>query len=547
MRHVVKVLTLLLLPAIASAQDAPPTAWGRAGESNGALDGSRAPWLDAWSPLRPITDIARGAMRAPLAAGLLVAPNPIVGAFTVSGTPAALARDVRDHGAAPKFYEIIARSARESGTYRRPLDVADAAVAQVIGQGWATVGTRGVAIGRFVIDRESIDQSSFTARINPYSASPFVMTDSVQPPMLRTRARLEGALSLTMGAYAGGISAAVESREHNSIDFPLRRSGRMAVPAVTLGVERTLPWLAGRVGAYTRWQEPNESNILSARPLATEVYAVQAYDEPFGLPQTPLSPSLFARNDRRATAQGLTLDAAFAGVRVVLVHERGRRAEDQTLAPFAATRAIDRWRAEGAETRFTVSRSLGSATQLLIIGSQETLDGSAVRADLTGTAITGSDTRHALEADVRWTLSRWSAAARGGVVLTDHARRDFVAEVATSIQRTTPFVSAEVARQVRGVSILLGGSATNTGAKAGIPTDVAARGPEYRRLIAGDLAYEVADGIATAAWVGTRIPVGKVSLHASVRVEQSSARTEALERLQPTGERRVVSVVFGVQ
>ena len=76
---------------------------------------------------------------------------------------------------------------------------------------WSRVGVHGVAIGRFVIDRETDDVSSFSLRLAPYVSSRFTMMDSVQPPMQRTRARLEGALGYELGWFGLGLSAGIES------------------------------------------------------------------------------------------------------------------------------------------------------------------------------------------------------------------------------------------------------------------------------------------------------------------------------------------------
>lgn len=233
----------VLVPFTVHAQDTPPTAWGRGADVSSALSNGAAAWLGAWSPLRPIVAVPRGLLRAPLAPGLLDAPAPLAGAFVLAGAPGALARDLmpRLKGDSARFSELRVRAAGASGDYHRPLDVSDSRVTQVSGQGWAPVGTRGIAIGRFVIDREDNDVSSFTQRVAPYYSSPFVATDSVRPPMQGTRARLEGALGLRLGGFGLGVSAGIDTREQNSIDFPLRRSGRAATPAAMIGAERVLP------------------------------------------------------------------------------------------------------------------------------------------------------------------------------------------------------------------------------------------------------------------------------------------------------------------
>ena len=303
----------LLTGSRLQAQSMVPTAWGGAPDLTGSLTGTNATWLGAWSPLRPIIDIPRSLLRAPPAPGVLNTPSPMGGAFVLAGAPGALARDLKPalRGDTTRFSDLQVRASSENGDYRRPLDVQDSRVTQVSGMGWSPVGARGIAIGKFVVDREHNDVSSFAERVAPYWSSPIVATDSVTPPMLRTRARLEGALGLRLGEFGIGMSAGIDTREHNSIDFPLRRSGRATTPAVMVGIERTLPWYRARIGTYYRWSEPNETNVLNPAPLPTVIYAIQGYDEPFGIPVNSGS-SVFIRNDRRATAIGGTVEATIS-------------------------------------------------------------------------------------------------------------------------------------------------------------------------------------------------------------------------------------------
>lgn len=536
----------------AMAQDIPPTAWARPQESNGALADRLPSWLGAWSPLRPIVDAQRSLLRAPATPGLLDAPPPMIGAFVLAGAPGAFVRDfARDSGSAgglPHFGHFYARSASEDGDYRRPLDVADSRVKQVGGFGWAPIGRRGMAIGRFVVDQEENDVSSFTARITPFSSTPIIMTDSVQPPMQRTRARLEGAVGAEVFGFGLGVSAALDSRENNSVDFPLRRSGRSALPGVAFGAERALPWYGLRIGVYGRWSEPNESNRLNPAPASTIIYQVQGYDEPFGFVVNATTP-IFTRTDTRATATGGTIEASAFGASAVLMHESGSRNDEQTLAPFNANRAIERWRADGKETRLQVRRPIGARIVANVIAVTEESEGAGSRSDLTGIAFNGTDKREAIEADIRLTWNAaWSAAVIAGTVRTGHARNDYAAELWSDANAVSPFASVEVARRFARASVAAGLSFADRVpyGTSSIP-NVEDRGANYNRIIAPSLAYEVSQARATAWWVTATAPFRESVLYASLRVEGTQSRAVDTARLAPSGERSGWSLSLGIR
>lgn len=540
-------LLVLGAPRGLAAQDAPPSAWGRANDVNGASSSGTATWLGAWSPLRPITDIPRGLIRAPLAPGLLDAPAPMAGAFVLAGSPAALTRDLvpRLPGDTARFGDLRFRVADESGEFRRPLDIAESRVVGASGFGWSPVGSRGIAIGRFVVDKEKADISSFAERVASYWSSPFVATDSVMPPMERTRARLEGALGLRLGEFGVGVSAGLDTREHNSVDFPLRRTGRASTPAVMLGVERTLPWFGLRVGGYYRWSEPNETNTLNANPMATIIYAIQGYDEPFGYVVGANSP-VFVRIDRRATALGGTAEFTALDTRVVVTYEQGDRAEDQYRNITSQSRPTDQWRASGSNTRLQLQRMFGSRVRATVVGSNESLDGTAVRNDLTGIAFEGGDARLAVEGDVRVQLgSAWSLALLGGATRLSSDRIDYVVTLSSDIQTVTPFVGGEVARRWGRWAVSVGGSAASTSPTGVLPN--ADQGPTYERLIAPALAYDASEARAVAAWLTATAPLRKGTVIASVRSERTTPLSVVSARLQPSGERTGWSVSLGVR
>jgi hypothetical protein len=504
--------------------------------------------MGAWSPLRPIAESPRSLLRAPLAPGILDAPAPRAGAFVLAGAPGALSGDFRRANDTARFSELRLRNASEDGEFRRPLDVADPSVIQVTGQGWAPFGRTGVAIGRFVIDRQTEDVSSFTGRVAPYVSAPSIMTDSVRPPMRRTRARLEGALGVRVYGFGLGLAAAIDSREHSTVDFPLRRSGRASTPAATVGAERALPWYGIRIGAYHRWSEPNESNILSARPLPTLMYSVQGYDEPFGLPVNASTPNVFTRNDRFAKATGGTAEATLLGAHFVVTHESSKRSDRQNLAPFTESPPVDTWAAEGSETRVQVQRDFGARIRATVVGSDEAFNGSGRRADLDGIAFRGYDARRAIEGDVRVSIgSSMRGAVLAGVVETTHELRDFVAQLRSSAVSRTPFVSAELARGFGRFAVAAGVSSAAAVPVSGRIPVTDERGELYKRVTAPDLAYQVTEARAMGIWVTATAVLRGTTFIATLRSENSSPRTVAGHRLQPEGERSARSFAIGVR
>ena len=554
--------TMLLCASTASAQDGAAGGWGRAPEATAATAGGTAAWMQAWSPLRSTGDVVRGLLRAPLAPSLLTAPAPRAGAFVLAGAPGALGRDLMaasaprgfSGGDSARFGEVRVRAATETGSYRRPLDMAESQATQVSGGGYAPVGKRGVVMGQFTVDREQHDQSAFAQRVGVYGSSPFVVTDSVTPPMQRTRARLEGALGLRLGQFGVGASAALESREHFSVDFPLRRTGRHAVPALSAGIERVLPWFGARVGTYYRWTEPVETNSLNPTPLATNVYQIQGYDEPVGL-VIASGNQLFVRNEKRASVVGGTAEFSAFGARIVLVHEQGDRREDQYFQISARTRPTDRWRANGTDSRLQMQRTVLGRGLLTLVGSRQAVTGTASRQDLTGIVFEGHDETLSGEADLRWRFGpRWQVAAMAGGTQRRFTREDFVVSLRTRVESSTPFVGGEVARSLGAAAsngdvvhgVALGGSWAAVAPAGAVPATTN-RGASYRRLIAPALSYDLAQSRALGAWATVRTRLGVTPLWVTVRMDKTQPGTEAPSRLQPSGERSVWSLSLGLR
>lgn len=548
-RAALAAIAMFVASDVSVAQDTPLTAWAQAPHTTASANSATsAIWLGAWSPLRPIVDAPRGLLRAPLAPGLFDAPAPIAGAFVLAGAPGALARDFRRRDDSASFGQLLVRQGRESGNFRRPLDVAHSRLTQVSGQGFSTLGRSGMAIGRFVVDQEENDRSSFTARVQPYVAFPVISTDTVEPPMLRTRARLEGALAWRVAGFGIGVSAGLDTREHNSVDAPLRRSGRAVIPAASLGIEHQLPWFDVRLGGFYRWSEANESNQLRPRPSSAVLFPLRGLDEPFGVDVTSQQ-NPFVRNERRTTSLGATAAGVVLGTDVVVVFARGSRAEDETMSPFDRVRRdLERWRADGSEFRAMAQRTFANTFTTTVVTSLESSAGEGQRAEFDGISYEGSDARRAVELDVRTPAGKtWSVAVLGGVVQTEHSLTDFVAQLEATTVVSMPFVGAELGRRFNRGAVSAGVSfAQMTPSRARLPA-VADRGERYQLLIAPAWSYEVAEASAMAGWATAQWRVSKTLLLANIRAERASPRTVVSSRLQPGGERSVLSVSFGVR
>ncbi len=538
------VLGVSATAGLLTAQDTPPTAWGRAGDVHAPLSAPSAVWLGGWSPLRPVSEAPRGMLRAPLAPGLLDAPAPIAGAFFLSGAPGALARDLSPSADSARFGDLRGVLAGASGEYRRPLDPGAASVFGVSGQGWARVGTRGVGIGRFVVDRESLDPSSNTSRLTPYSGSPFLATDSVTPPMARTRARLEGALGWELYGFGLGLAAGLEVREQTTFDAPLRRAGRSAHPAWSVGAERALPWLSARLGAYARAMEPVETNILNPRPAATVYFPVRGFDEPISVPVEG-TVSLFTREQRRAHAPGLTGSFMVAGTSITATHEQGDLAEDGVLA-VQINPQVNRWRTTGQETRLQAQRALTEQWRLTAVVADASHDGTGRRLDLEGVAYVASHAQRTVELDLRGRYGAWQVAVLGGGGTTTRDARDFVAELFIDLEGAQTFGAIEVARDLPRGTVAMGVSGTSSAASGRLPA-VEEMQPVNQRLLAPMLAYEVAEARATALWITGRIPVAGSTLLTTLRYEQTAPTREVPELLQPTGTRTGWSFALGLR
>lgn len=532
---------MLVAPVVVGAQ-------GTA-ESERVTDSGQASWTTAWSPLAPVAEHQR--MLPMLGAGpqLLVAPEPRVGLAWFARQAAALPLELRSatlDTSASRFGELRLRGGGERGDYRRPLDAPTSSVWQGAGLGWRPLGTRGAGIGRVIVDQEQQGESGPSARVTPYTSSPFVVADTLSPEMRRARARLEGMAGWRVSGFGLGLAAGVETRELRSIDAPLRRSTRSTRQGVTAGIAHELPWMRLALGAHVRWQGSTENGAIVPRPGSGVAFAIQGYAEPDSL-VIDIS-SLTRRIVARADAAGLGARARVLGTDLVAYGETTRRREHH-IAGVLPSSPQERWDADGNEWGVAAQRALWTSRALItawVRGSS--LEGDAHRPDLTGIILTGRESRLAIVADGRLHMpgSAWRFGVQGGTTRETMARTDYVASLATDIVAWSPSASLEVARDVgtRGalaVTVLGGQHATTSRVPAS-----AEQGPVYREYIAPELALAAGGATLLGGGVTGRWRVRNGTWWASLRGE-SLAPTGPQLTASPDGNRTMWSVTVGLQ
>jgi hypothetical protein len=530
----------ILAPSFAAAQDTPTAALLGALDAHAATASRVAPWRMGWSPLRTSADAPRGLQQAALPSLDETQYAARISPFWIAGVP-----DVQRRADSSRYRALLASRATANGTYRRPFDIASSSVAVVEGIGWSPVGNRTQVIGHVLVSRESNATSAFTSRVTPYTASPFLLADSVTPPMRRDQLRMEGGLLTGLGSLHLGILAALDAREHNSVDFPLRRNGRALHPSVVVGLAHGIPRLPITVGIHARWSEPVETQLLNPIPLPTAYYPVRGLDGPPAL-SIRNSNSLFTRTLQRVQTRGASAQLHLGSIDATLVGERTKRADDQYFDPFTLVRATDQWRAEGTELRGAVQRAVGSRTTITALAAYATLSGEGRRADLRGLAVEGSDTRSAFEvrAHHRWRGTLFLAG--GGAVRHETRRSDYVARSALAFVTTQPFGQFAMVRPVgpvelHGAFTLAGNTATGT-----VPATPGSSA-NYQQLLAPGFAYSVATSRASGVSASAALPTTRARYVLSVRHDRAAPTVATNVRLIPQGNRRTTVLSFAVE
>lgn len=496
-----------------------------------------------WSPLTPIAIHYRLLPAAPVPPQLILLARPLTGSFWAAGNPAALPAEV------PEAYgELRGGVAGIEGAYRRPLDAPRTRAVQLSGLGWRRVGEQAAAAGRIILDQEDVPISQPTLRVEPYVSNPFVLTDTINPAMVRSRARLEGAMGWTYHGWQVGGAAGIESREQRSQNSAVRRTGRATLPGLIVGVARELPLGQMSIGARARWTGGNETGSTAPPPNAsTRLFVLRGYDEPEPLnaPGVPV----MRRIESNATSLGFDLTGVVLGARYAIFADRTSREETQVSA-LQPNPPTDRWNAEGKALGAALQRDLPGGILITVATRLATIDGDATRADLEGIVFGSEESNVSAMLDARWLPAggRWRAGVVVRTARDRSERTDFLAELRSEIEAWSPGASIELARHV-GRASWVGAAVGQTwySAASTIPSPDSL-GTEYRRLIAPELAFTARAATATALTLTVSHDVGRSSVWVRAHRESlSPSDREPVPSLAPGGNRSRWMVTIGLR
>ncbi len=511
-------------------------------QSTGA-DVGDAPSGWRWSPLRSFGDLGLPRPGSPESPRLLELPAPRVGLAWSAGNPAGLRDDIDS-----AWTHFVVASGAVSGSYRRPLDPASAATAGTSLSAWRRVGARLAAVGRVSVERETIDDGTAAAFINPYGSSPFVPADTNRPALRRPIVTIEGGEAIALKRWRIGVAAGFRLLENNSSRSAASLLGRASSAGLTLGVSRRLG-AHTQFGAHGRRLVGSESVNLVANPRTVRVYALDGLvsvdpgDFSVGLPP------FFRRAERSgnaigADASGRTFGATWSA------YARWQTYDERQLFAVATNAPVDHWRttgyAAGGAAQRVVRRML--ATLRVDWSSQR---GDAERATTAGGSYAADASTLALAADLRYanadTPWRWGvtlAVGRDAQAVNDRSAR-----MTTDIAAWAPSVAAEVGRAVsERMTLVAGYGVAGYTPYAGVPSP-ADRGRAYRTLIAPALEMAAAAARSDRATVGGRWRVGRRGREMTLGAWRESTRPLSRRDPEiplPRGSRSFWGVVFGM-
>jgi len=530
----VRVLSLALAALLISA----PSLGAQLPSAERATDSGTPAWMTAWSPLQPIADHPRQLPRAPALPDLLVAPGPRIGTFWTVGNPAALPFQVTR-----SWSELQTGLAWDDGGYGRPMDGGDVDALQFAGLGWKPLG-RGAAVGRLLVDQETLGRLPFAGAIEPHATSPLVFADSSVVRMRRLRARLEGAFGWRFAGWGVGLAAGVEVRDHETQEARFQRDGRMSTHGVAVGLLRELPFAGLRLAAHARLSGGDETMNVVPWPESGLIYQLEGYGEP-ARRRVELPWSYMRRAERGAWLWGLSAEGTLLGADWSVVWEHVNRDDEHFTGRFGE-QPPDRWSASGWAVGGALQRSF-SAGHLLLTGQARYshLEGDAFRSDLEGAIFRGAESLFWGTADLRYTVpgTPWSVAAVFTLQRDSRWRRDYLVRVRSMIESWTPGGGLEVARSYgNSTAVSFGFAFASYSATALIPNPES-MGPVYRLLIAPELSLYATQSRPAVASFGLRQRLGEgTRLLLRARWETAAPRGESTESFAPRGHRTLWNV-----
>lgn len=498
-------------------------------------------WLQAWSPLLWTADLPRILPSAvPSLPDPLLWDLPRTGQFWSAGNPAALRFELEDNLSA---YRAV--QARESGSYRRPLDPERSSDAGLTAVAWKPFGERGAAIGRVRVAHVGLD----TARSDydlAYPGSPYVVMDTAGSTLGRTDASLEGAAGWRAGHFGLGVILGYRAQQTRTQAAPVPRVLSAADPGAGAGVVWSVsPRL--RLGVHGRWRAHAERVLLYSIAAPSRVYWLQGYYE--ARPQDIASGWYQRRLERDGLALNLSAAGELAGAAWTAFLERGGEEERQAPPgqndPKWDTWNTDAWTIGGALRRAPA----GARVQLVLSGRYTTLSGQARRGDLPDTVtFLGDESVFDGAVDARVQAAP-TVQLLGRVTLRyeNRTRRDQIAALRSELQAwTTGLGLAAAWRPVPSLALSAGAAFATFGAGGAIP-DPTNLGVAYRSYVAPELSLEATDARAWAASLSALwsvLPSG--SLWARVQPASLQAVGGTLLPLLPHGDRTGWTLETGV-
>jgi uncharacterized protein DUF6850 len=514
------------------------TASGLAAQVADAGQNTQPAWLEAWSPLEARAELPRRLPWGDAVPASLLLPASRVGVFWTAGNPAGLRDELDDTRT-----DFALALGRESGTLRRPLDPGTRSGPRTSGIGWAPVDSRLALLGRVVFDQERFDPGAHADDVDAYSSSPFVTLDTSTTATRRTRARLEGALSVHLTDWALGLALGYEAREHETIESGFVRRTRQTIPGATIGVTRRFGSL--RFGPYARWRNRAETILLIEREEEGLVIQLEGLREVQPLEILSL---YYRRIEEDIPSIGWSVAGSLGGGTWSLYAERSWLWERLTRQE-ADNPAEDRWDARAWSAGGAFQRRVGRRSLVTVTARYSTLRGDGDLAlDSTGVIFRAAERAFVGTAELRVLpdTAGWSLVV-GVQVRLEHRLRDaLTVPIAAEVTGLTSGVSVEVGRAL---SRRLFATATvgfaSYSANSSFPSP--ALGPVYRSYLLPE--YDLASRPAQS-WlgaIGVRWMAGpQTSLWIRATGEVVSPSKPGPTSFGPDGSRSTIGTAAGV-
>ncbi len=513
------------------------TVRGAVAQSGGLSPHCDAPaWATAWSPLASRATLGRSLPGIPSCGVRLLWGPPRVGSFWSGGNPGAAAGDIEDQRS-----DFATSWSRQSGSFRRPLDPGASSLPGLEARGWGTFQSDGAFAGRALIDQERQSPGTPSDLTDPFGSSPYVLTDTSNAGLRRTRVLIEGTGGWQLGDWSLGLAAGHESRENQTIESGLTRNVRSSIPGVSVGAARRLGVLTAGLHARWRWRaETIELGEVAAQGL---VYDLRGYQE---VPASEIVSSYYRRMKDRVSAWGGDLGFRQGLTRAALTVETTRLDLEQWRAELNDP-PKDRWRTTGWRATAAFRRGFPDRWLFHAEAGYERLTGRAE--DSTGVAFTAIE--HALEASVSlWlqpgALHGWIGTVVLGLQHQRWVRHDAVASLSSDILAAAPWFEIELGRHLG--PVLLGGGVSGLAYRPTSIIPASDRGPTYTRLIAPELGLYSAHagtvaGVLFAQWRAS----SRTTAWGSVRLEHLVPQGVEVGRSDiPSGSRTAGGFRMGV-